>query len=120
MATIIGDRIRNYHWEYFRRVEAMRTDFESQVLMKNPWQHPLAYATRPRLELGKWHNLVFIKMGPRIVGEIDGQTVFDVTDTPSQGHGPVFDFGRIALRQMYQTTMRYRNLHIWTRSTLVG
>ncbi len=36
----MGDMLsnyRNYHWEYVRRVEAMRTDVETQYLSKNPW-----------------------------------------------------------------------------------
>ncbi len=115
MGTIITDRVRNYHWEYFRRVEAMRADVETQVLVKNPWQHPLAFAVRPRLVQGAWHRLRFVKVGSRLHGAIDGQTVFDVQDEPWGGSGPVYNFGRLALRQMYHTTLRYRNFSVWTR-----
>lgn len=115
MGTIIADRVRNYHWEYFRRVEAMRTDFETQVLVKNPWEHPLAFALLPPLELGRWHQLRFIKIGARLCGSIDGQTVFDVQDDSWGGSGPIYNFGRIALRQMYHTTLRYRALRICER-----
>ncbi len=120
MSTIITDRVRNYHWEYFRRVEAMRTDVETQVLVKNTWQHPLAYAVIPSLAVGEWHRMRFVKIGARIHGSIDGQTVFDVIDEPWGGSGPVFDFGRLALRQMYHTTMRYRNFAVWTRPQSTG
>lgn len=117
MGTIITDRVRNYHWEYFRRVEAMRTDLETQVLVKNPWQHPMAFAVREPLGVGTWHRLRFVKTGSRIHGSIDGQTLFDVNDEPWNGSGPVFDFGRVALRQMYHTTLRYRNFSVHTRPT---
>jgi hypothetical protein len=115
MGTIISDRVRNYHWEFFRRVEAMRTDYETQVLVKNTWEHPLGFAVMPSLGQGEWHRLRFVKSGSRIHGSLDDRTVFDVRDEPWLGSGPVYNFGRIALRQMYHTTMRYRNLTVHTR-----
>jgi len=117
MGTIIADRVRNYHWEYFRRVEAMRTDVETQFLCKNPWQRPLAFAVRPKLTEGQWHRLRLVKIGPRIHASLDGHTVFDAEDKSWYGTGPWYDFGRIALRQMYHTTMRYRNFSVHTRDT---
>lgn len=118
MGTIIADRIRNYHWEYFRRVEAMREDFETQALFKNPWQRPLGYACHPRLSVGEWHRLRFVKVGSRLHGSLDGRTVFNTTDESWSGTGPCYDFGRIALRQMYHTTLRYRNLTVHTQPSI--
>lgn len=119
MVTIIGDRLRNYHWEYFRRVEAMRTDFETQALFKNPWQRPLGYACHPRLSVGEWHRLRFVKTGCRIHGSIDGRTVFDTNDNSWSGTGPDFDFGRMAFRQMYHTKICYRDLSVHNRPSSV-
>jgi len=47
MATILRDA-RNYHWEFIRRVEAMRTDVETHYVSKNPFGHKLHCACVPR------------------------------------------------------------------------
>ena len=114
MNIILGKTL-NYHWEYVRRVEIMRRDVETQYLAKNPWSWKMHYGCIPRLEEDRWHRLRFIKAGPRLHGSIDGRTVFDVTDDGLGPNGPALNFGRIGLRQMYKTTMRYRDLHVWTR-----
>lgn len=115
MVTILRD-LRNYHWEYMRRVEAMRTDVETQYVAKNPFGHRLHCGCVPRLEQNHWYRLRFIKAGPRLHGSFDGQTVFDLTDDPFRNNGPVYNFGRIGLRQMYHTAMRYRNLVVYQRA----
>lgn len=114
MVTILRD-VRNYHWEYVRRVEAMRTDVETQYVNKNPFGRTLHCACVPRLEQNRWYRLRFIKAGPRLHGSFDGQTVFDVVDDPFAQTGPVYDFGRIGLRQMYGTALRYRHLTVHQR-----
>ncbi|RRJ95612.1 DUF1961 family protein [Opitutaceae bacterium TAV4] len=114
MSTIMHD-MRCYHWEFVRRVEAMRTDVETQYLSKNTVGWKLACRCVPRLEQHRWYRLRFIKAGNRLHGSFDGQTVFDLRDNPLTNNGPVYDFGRIALRQMYNTTLRYRNLVVWQR-----
>ena len=119
MGTILRD-VRNYHWEYVRRVEAMRTNVETQYLAKNPFGHKLHLSTIPRFERNRWYRLRLIKAGNRLHGSIDGQTVFDYTDTAFGNNGPVYNFGRIALRQMYHTALRYRNLELWTRPPVRG
>lgn len=114
MVTILRD-VRNYHWEYVRRVEAMRTDVETQYVLKNPFGSTLHNACVPRLEQNRWYRLRFIKAGSRLHGSFDGQTVFDVIDDPFANTGPVYNFGRIGLRQMYGTALRYRNLAVFQR-----
>lgn len=114
MVTILRD-LRNYHWEFVRRVEAMRTDVETQYVAKNPFGHRLHYGCIPRLEQNRWYRLRCLKAGRRLHGAIDGQTVFDVPDDPFHNNGPVYNFGRIALRQMYHTALRYRNLVVYQR-----
>lgn len=116
MKTILRD-LRNYHWEFFRRVEAMRTDVETQYLAKNPFGRRLHASCIPRLEQNRWYRIRFLVAGRRLHGSIDGRTVFDVTDNPENNNGPVYNFGRIGLRLMYATAMRFRDLSLWTRPT---
>lgn len=116
MVTILRNT-RNYHWEFMRRVEAMRTDVETQYLAKNPFGHRLHCACVDRLKQNQWYRLRFIKAGNRLHGSLDGQTVFDVVDSSFANNGPVYNFGRIGLRQMYHTALRYRNLEVWQRPT---
>ena len=113
MRTMLGD-YRNYHWEYFRRVCLNRMDMETQYLQKNPARN-LYIGNIPSLEQDRWYRLRFIKEGDRLCGSIDGQTVFDVTDPPDDGTGASYSFGRIGLRQMFYTRMRYRNLVVYTK-----
>ena len=116
MGTIITDNVRNYHWEFFRRTGDVRADLGTQVLVKNPWLRPLGMATLDRLAVDQWHRLLFVQEGARIRAAIDGRWVFDVHDDPLNNTGPVFNFGRIGLRLMYQTRMRFRDLKIWNRN----
>lgn len=106
---------RNYHWEYVRRVEAMRTDVETQYVNKNPWGKSLHVGCVPRLEQNRWIKIRYIKIGNKIYGSFDGKTVFEVEDNAFINNGPVLNSGRVVLRQMYNTAMRYRNFVIYTR-----
>ncbi len=108
-------RYRNYHWEYMRRVEAMREDVETQYVNKNPWGKSLHVGCIPRLQKDVWHRVRMVKIGHRLHGSIDGHTVFDVIDDPFDNNGPVFNAGRIVLRQMYHTAMSYRNFVVYQR-----
>ena len=113
---IILSKTRNYHWEYVRRVDIIRTDVETQYLLKNPMDIKMFYGCIPRFEQHRWYRLRFIKCGNRLRGSIDGKTVFDIIDNPFQSTGPVYNYGRIGLRQMYNTRMRYKNLIVYTRN----
>ena len=117
MITILRD-VRCYHWEFFRRVEAMRADVETQYVAKNPFGHRLHSACIPRLEQNRWYRLRLIKNGPRLHGAIDGRTVFDLIDDPFRNNGPVYNYGRIVLRQMYNTALRYRNLTMHVKAAV--
>jgi hypothetical protein len=108
MSTIIADRVRNYHWEFFRRTGDVRADLGTQVLVKNPWLRPLGMAALPRLEVGRWHRLLFLKEGAQIRTAIDGRWVLEARDDPPIYTGPVFDYGRVGLRLMYGPRMRFR------------
>lgn len=116
MSPILGGT-RNYHWEFVRRVNVIRTDMETQSVYKNPWGKHLHLGVIPKIEQDKWYKLRMIKIGDRIQGSIDGKIVFDVTDHPDQHHGPVFNFGRIGIRHMYHTGVWHRNLVVYQHKT---
>jgi hypothetical protein len=116
----MGDMLanyRNYHWEFVRRVEAMRTDVETQYVNKNPWGRSLFVGCIPRLEENRWIKARFIKIGNKLYGSFDGKTVFITEDNAWDNNGPVLNSGRIVLRQMYNTALRYRNFVIYQRTT---
>lgn len=106
---------RNYHWEYVRRVEAMRTDVETQYVNKNPWGKSLFVGCTKRLDQNRWIRIRFMKTGNRISGEMDGRKIFDVEDTAFDNNGPLLNTGRIVLRQMYATSMKYRNFTVYQK-----
>jgi hypothetical protein len=116
MATIIADRVRNYHWEFFRRYDFNLRNGATQLLAKNPWQRPMDMSSLPGIELHKFHKLQFVQEGRRLRGFLDGQLVLDAMDHPHMNMGPVYSFGRIGLRLMYDTRMTFRNLKVWNRN----
>ncbi len=115
MAEMNGS-YRNYHWEFMRRVEAMRTDVETQYVNKNPWGKSIYIGCVPRFDQNRWYKLGFIKKGNRLVGLLDGKVVFDYTENPKDNFGPSLNSGRVVLRQMYNTTMIYRNFVIYRKT----
>ncbi|MEI7728916.1 MAG: DUF1961 family protein [Verrucomicrobiota bacterium] len=115
MTTIIGDRVRNYHWEFFRRTGDVRADVGSQVLIKNPWNWGLGTAALPPIATNCWHTLLFVQEGAKLRCALDGRWVMEATDSPTMSTGPVFNSGRIGLRLMYRTRMRFRDLKVWNR-----
>ncbi|MBL7697322.1 MAG: DUF1961 family protein [Chitinophagaceae bacterium] len=106
---------RNYHWEYMRRVEAMRTDVETQYVNKNPWGKSLFVGCTERLPQNKWIKIRLMKSGKRISGYLDGKKIFDVEDSGFDNNGPLLNSGRVVLRQMYATSMLYRNFVIYQK-----
>jgi len=114
----MGDMLfnyRNYHWEFVRRVEAMRTDVETQYVNKNPWGKSLYKGCVSRHLQNSWTKIRFIKIGNKLYGSFDGKTVFEVEDNAFDNNGPVLNSGRVVLRQMYNTAIRYRNFVIYSR-----
>lgn len=116
MATIIADRVRSYHWEFFRRYDFNLRNGETHLLAKNPWERPMGMSSTPALEIGKFHRLQLVQEGRRLRGAINGRLVLDVEDDPHMNLGPVYNFGRIGLRLMYDTRMTFRNLKVWNRN----
>jgi hypothetical protein len=118
MSMVCWENVRNYHWEFYREIDNTRNDVASHLIVKNPWMHGLAYRCMSGLlELEAWHRLQLIQEGPRLRGVIDRHLIFDVHDQDQINNGPVFTFGRAALRAKYKTDMTFRNLRISTRRT---
>ncbi|UFU06900.1 DUF1961 family protein [Ruania halotolerans] len=116
MEVITRHRLRNYYWGFFRRTPTTPKHVASHTLVKNPWARNLALSASAPLTVGDWHQLLFVQEGGRLRGAIDGVWVVDGLDDPHQNYGPLLGTGRIALRLMYQTRMRTRNMRVWTRS----
>jgi len=114
---VILSSTSNYHWEYMRRVEIMRRDVETQYVSKNPWHWRMHYGCIPAYEQNRWYRMRLIKHGDRLHGSIDGKTVFDVIDQTSSNNGPSLNYGRVGFRQMYDTTMRFRNFSVYEQQT---
>ncbi len=115
MGTIISDRVKNYHWEYFRKSVDARCDLGTHIMIKNPWWHPLQMSTVPPITIGAWHKLLFVQEGSRLRAAIDGEWVLDARDNAFGNNGPVLNAGRIGLRMMYATRIRFRNMKVWNR-----
>ncbi|WP_159621098.1 DUF1961 family protein [Ruania rhizosphaerae] len=116
MQVINRNRLRNYYWGFFRRTPTTPKHVASHTLVKNPWTRNLALSASPVVEVGQWHRLLLVQEGARLRGAIDGQWVVEGHDDSFQNYGPILRTGRIALRLMYQTRMRVRDLHVWTRA----
>ena len=116
MRMVHGENVRNYHWEYFREMDDVRHDIGSNILVKNPWGYPLAYQCIPkRLEQNQWHKIQIIQEEARILGIIDGKVIFDVEDQADSNNGPILNSGHIAIRCMWKTRLRIRNLRVFNR-----
>jgi hypothetical protein len=117
MRMIYGENIRDYDWEYFRQMDDVRHDINSGILIKNPYFYPLGYQCMPeRLEINQWHKIQFVQEGGHIVGTIDGQLIFDCTDTVDKGAGHILNCGHIAIRAMWKTKMMVRNLKVYNKA----
>jgi hypothetical protein len=116
MATVFGEDVRNYHWEFYREMCDTRNDLVSHGLMKNPWYRPLGFQMENRRwDLNRWYRLDWVQEGAHLRAAIDGVTVIDVTDSPHDNNGSIFTGGRIALRCMMRTDLVARNLHVRNR-----
>jgi hypothetical protein len=121
MRTIIGDRVRNYYWGFYRRTSSSARDAAStHTLMKNPWLRHLGMASAAPITTGQWHHADLVQEGGRIRCAIDGEVVLDAQDDPITGAGPVLNIGRIGLRLMFQTRMWFTALRIHTRHGPTG
>ncbi|WP_254560022.1 DUF1961 family protein [Dyadobacter diqingensis] len=119
MTMIYGEDVRSYHWEYYREMADMRNDLDNSAFMKQPWNYPLAFATR-NVPLAKdtWHKLQFLQIDNKLVGAIDGVIMFECTDDGFTNNGPVLDFGRIAIRCMLRSKMVFRNLKVYNKEKI--
>ena len=109
-------QLRNYWWEWMRHTPVVRHDRRSHVLAKGPYlAPPLDHNVADVPEVSEWHTLTINRTGDRIRCAVDGRCVHDARDPPFTGTGPTFNAGRIAIRHMQKTRIRYRDLEVWTR-----
>ena len=119
MTMIYGEDVRSYHWEYYREQPDMRNDLDNSALMKQPYNFPLAFGTRNvPVAKGTWHKLQFLQIENKLVGAIDGIIMVEYSDDGFTNNGPVYDFGRIAIRCMLRSKMVFRNLKVYNREKL--
>jgi hypothetical protein len=118
MHTILDDQIKNYHWEFFRHAVDVRNDVGTHVVLKNPWWKGMGMSSSPLLGLNQWHKLQFVQEGARLRCGMNGQWMLDMQDDAFSHCGPVLHSGRIGIRLMYGTKMRFRNIKIWNRKLL--
>lgn len=119
MTMVYGEDIRNYHWEYYREMADVRNDLSSSGLVKNPFNFPMSYSCiSSQLEKNKWHKLQFLQEGNKIIGAVDGIMMIEATDNGFNNTGPVYNFGRIALRCMLHSKMLFRNLKVYNRNSI--
>ncbi|MBC7889665.1 MAG: DUF1961 family protein [Ferruginibacter sp.] len=119
MVMIYGEDVRSYHWEYYREMADMRNDLDNSAFMKQPWNYPMAFATRNvTVTKDTWHKLQFLQIDNKLVGAIDGVIMFACTDDGFTNNGPVLDFGRIAIRCMLRSKMLFRNLKVYNKERI--
>ena len=119
MSMVYGEDVRNYHIEFYREAADMRTDNKHVVLFKNPYAHPLAFGCLDEpVEKNRWYKLQLVQQGNRIIGALDGVIMVDATDDAFASHGPIYNFGRVALRCMVHSKTLFRNLKIYNKSDL--
>jgi hypothetical protein len=118
MLTVYGEDVRNYHWEYYREMSDMRNDVSNSALMKNPFLYPLSFSalTTP-VEKNTWHKLQFLQIGNKLTGAIDGVIMVEFTDDGFTNNGPVYNYGRIAIRCMLHSKLLFRNLRVYNRAS---
>lgn len=119
MRTVCWEDVRNYHWEFYREMADTRNDIVSHAVLKNPWFRPVGFQMENRQwETGRWYQLESWQTGNRLRGAIDGRQIYDFTDDPYAGTGPVLRNGHLALRCMMRTHLTFRNLEVYTRDEL--
>lgn len=116
METVFGEDVRNYHWEFYREMYDTRCDRASHYVCKNPWHWLAEYqmGTEPWTP-ERWYCLEYVQIGGCVRGAIDGVTAFTFEDRSDVNMGPVLLNGRIGLRCMVRTHMRFRNLEVYNR-----
>jgi hypothetical protein len=113
--TIINGIIRSYHWEFFRRMSCTRKDIETQVLFKNPYMGMIGSRLIPKLETGKWYHMTIIKNDDRIILALNDEIVMEMVDDSNETQSPSLYRGRLGIRHMQWTRIRYKDLRIFVK-----
>lgn len=116
MDMVHRENVRNYHWEFWREMDGIRSDRSTGAFIKNPRLRPLAYQAMPGvMSKNEWHRVRFLQEGNRLRGSIDGQLIFDVRDNPYDGSGPVYTCGHVTIRNMFKSKCMWKNLKVSVR-----
>jgi hypothetical protein len=118
LGTICEGIIKNYHWEFLRRMPCNRKDLETQLLVKNPYKVGLGSALVPVLETGQWYHLTFVKDGENFTLAINDNVIIEAVDSPFVGQGPSNYSGRLAIRHMQWTRITYRDLNVYLKDEM--
>lgn len=116
MRTLLSD-MRAYWWEFHRKTPPTRKRDDTHILLKAPHGNPPLDDNIGDLpDVGTWHTLTVSKEGDRIRGAIDDTVLVDADESDFPGNGPSLNTGRVGIRHMQKTRIRYRDLRVRTRS----
>ena len=119
MRMVAWEDVRNYHLEYYREMDDVRNDLATFALVKNPWLRPLGYATRTwQWQMNRWYHLCFAQQEGSLRLFIDDDLVIDARDDAFNNNGPLLQRGYVALRCMFRTAMRFKDVSIRWRPLL--
>jgi len=104
--------LHNYHISYYANTKDNRAR-EIAHLRKNSGFYKVQVG-EPGIPLKSEdiHKIRLVKDGAHITCFVDSRKVIDWTDDGKK-HGPVWQGGKIGLRQMKWTHFRYRNFKVW-------
>lgn len=116
MRTLLAD-VRAYWWVFHRKTPPTRKRDDTHILLKAPHSNPPLDDNIGNLaDVGTWHTLTVGKEGDRIRGAIDDTVIVDADESDFPGNGPPLNTGRVGIRHMQKTRIRYRDLRVRTRS----
>lgn len=115
LSTIIGDRIKNYHWEFFRKAVDVRATWARRCSSKTPGSGHSGWPTCRPLKWAYGTNCSSCRKAATCARRsmVAGRSTCKTT--PSTRAGQFINSGCIGLRLMYASRMRFKNLKIWNR-----
>jgi len=90
--------------------------------MDNPhfFIYPLSFGAKSTpVEKNVWHKLQFLQIGNKLIGAIDGIIMVEFNDDGFTNNGPVYDFGRIAIRCMLRSKLLFRNIRVFNQDKFI-
>ncbi len=109
----IRGAVKSYHISYFASTPGTPGRATSNLRKNNSFYlastGPVAVPDDSR----SVHQMRLFKDGAHIQLQVDGRVSIDYTDPGTDRYGPVYEGGKIGLRQMQWTVGRYRNFRVW-------